>query len=77
MASLEWAREGISVYASEAIRELRKAGWNVDIPIEENHLVLRHGRLIRLLPYTDSLASLVDRGMYQAAKDLIRFRTQS
>lgn len=48
---------GVSIYASEAMDRLTVAGWVGEF--DETGIALRSGRLRRLIPYSDSLGSLV------------------
>lgn len=50
---------GVSVLAIRACRELENVGWTV--AFEDHAMVLTSGRLIREMPYSDSLTSLVYR----------------
>ncbi|MGW3928730.1 hypothetical protein ACWECC_11570 [Streptomyces microflavus] len=52
--------EGICLLVSEAIRRLEAEGWSVEIA--DDGLRLVNGQLARVIPYRDSLTSLVDRG---------------
>ncbi|MGC5264115.1 hypothetical protein ACPXCO_24155 [Streptomyces cyaneofuscatus] len=52
--------EGICLLVSEAIRRLEAEGWSVEIA--DDGLRLNNGQLARVIPYRDSLTSLVDRG---------------
>lgn len=50
---------GVSVLAVYAARECERSGWGVSF--EDHAVVLKSGRLIREMPYSDTLGSLVYR----------------
>lgn len=50
---------GVSVLATEAVRKCERAGWSARH--EDHAVVLVSGRLVREMPYSDSLGSLVYR----------------
>lgn len=47
----------VSVLATEAARKLSGAGWRVEYG--DKAMILRSGRMVREIPYDDSLGSLV------------------
>lgn len=48
---------GVSMRATRASRELARIGWEVEFA--DHAMILRSGRLVREMPYADSLTSLV------------------
>ena len=49
----------ISILCTVASRMLTAAGWTVEYL--DHGMTMRHGRLVRTLPYDDSLVSLVNK----------------
>lgn len=54
---------GVSVIAASAARQLQGVGWQVIF--EDHAMILTSGRLVREMPYADSLTSLVYRDDFE------------